>query len=137
MPFSFSCSKMRFVAILISLLVVARACAFSPAIYGEFRNTLPFTVTVELANRSGSVYHRLTSQREASVILQSQTGSPVYSIQRATELPSARRPSLAKRHSSTLSTGGSITRSASEKLSLSPFLRDEIGQSRADEKRRY
>ena len=51
---------MRLVAILISSLVVARAFAFSPVIYGEFRNTLPFAVTVELANRGGSVYHRMT-----------------------------------------------------------------------------
>ncbi len=51
---------MRLVAVLTSLLVVARACAFSSAIYGEFRNTLSFTVTVELANRGGSVYHRMT-----------------------------------------------------------------------------
>ncbi len=51
---------MRLVAILISLLVAGDAFAFSSAIYGEFRNTLPFAVTVELTNRGGSVYHRLT-----------------------------------------------------------------------------
>ena len=55
---------MRLVAILISSLVVARAFAFSPVIYGEFRNTLPFAVTVELANRGGSVYHRMTITAE-------------------------------------------------------------------------
>ena len=51
---------MKLVTILISLLIVGRVCAFSRAIYGEFRNKLPFTVTVELVNRSGSVYHRIT-----------------------------------------------------------------------------
>jgi hypothetical protein len=51
---------MRLVAILLSLLVAGDGFAFSPAIYGEFRNTLPFAVTVELTNRSGSVYHRLS-----------------------------------------------------------------------------
>jgi hypothetical protein len=51
---------MRLVAILISLLLAERAYAFSSAIYGEFRNTLPSTVTVELTNRSGSVYRRMT-----------------------------------------------------------------------------
>jgi len=45
---------------LVSSTVVARAYAFSSAIYGEFRNTLPFTVNVELANRSGFVYRRMT-----------------------------------------------------------------------------
>ena len=51
--------QIRFVAMLISSVVVARAYAFSSAIYGEFRNTLPSTVTVELANHSGSVYRRM------------------------------------------------------------------------------
>jgi hypothetical protein len=49
-----------FVAMLILSVGVPRAYAFSLAIYGEFRNTLPFTVTVELANPNGSVYRRMT-----------------------------------------------------------------------------
>jgi hypothetical protein len=44
---------MRFIAILTSLLFVGDAYPFGPAVYGEFHNTLPFTVTVELTNRSG------------------------------------------------------------------------------------
>lgn len=51
---------MRLVAMVISFLVVGHVRAFSPAIYGKFHNTLPLTVTVELVNRGGSVYHQMT-----------------------------------------------------------------------------
>jgi hypothetical protein len=120
---------MRLVAILVSLLLAEHAYAFSSAIYGEFRNTLPSTVTVELTNRSGSVYRRMT------ITLAGTGKSPItngtarvfdstrHPVARGVTVKPGEKPLFDFEHKTF------YYAFAPEKSSLSPFAREEAGSS--------